>query len=453
MDLEKKLKQHWKQQFPHLSVNNCRLLLAVSGGIDSVVLTHLVAAAGFDFAIAHCNFQLRGLESQRDEQFVQALGAQYGKPVFVKQFDTNAYAIENKVSIQVAARELRYQWFQELNNNSRTPTHEFQLIATAHHADDNIETVLMKFFRGTGIKGLRGILPMQKEQQLIRPLLPFRKEALLHYAKEKGIGFVEDSSNASDKYTRNYFRHQLIPAIKEMFPNVEENVLNNIHRFEQTEELYEQAILLHKQKLLEYKGKEIHIPVLKLMQSTPLQTIVWEIIKDYHFTAAQVDEVIKLADAENAAFIQSPTHRIIKNRKWLIIATLQTEQAQCILIEKGEKKLVFENGELKFETLLDVSNVHQSTSHVQLFDADKIQFPLLLRKCKQGDYFYPLGMQKKKKLSRFFIDQKLSSTDKENVWVLESNKRIVWVIGYRMDDRFKIIPSTSKLLKVSWSKD
>ena len=452
MNLQEKFIENWKTEFRHLSSINCHLLLAVSGGVDSVVLTDIVAKAGFDFTIAHCNFQLRGEESKRDEKFVRSLGEKYNKKVFVKTFDTNTYAVANKVSVQVAARELRYTWFKELNEICHPSSVICQLIATAHHADDNIETVLINFFRGTGILGLTGIQAFQKEQQLIRPLLHFRKEELVQYAKENDLSYVEDSSNNSDKYTRNYFRNQIIPSVKEIFNNAEDNILNNIERLKEAEMLYGQAIQLHKHKLLEQKENEIHIPVLKLKQVQPLQNIVWEIIKEFNFSAAQTEEVIKLLDADNGSYIQSASHRIIKNRKWIIIAPLQTNIAAHILIEKGEKIVVFANGILQLQILPSFglpTNDSRLTIHV---DEDKIKFPLLLRQSKQSDYFYPLGMQKKKKLNRFFIDQKLSVTEKENVWVIESDKRIVWVIGLRIDDRFKITPATKHVLKIDWGK-
>ena len=467
MNLQEKFVQYWKMEFPHLSSANCHLLLAVSGGVDSVVLTDLAAKTGFDFSIAHCNFQLRGDESSRDEAFVKALGEKYGKKVFIKTFDTNGYAIANKVSVQVAARDLRYAWFKELNENlpsspanlsdSRLPTPDSRLIATAHHADDTIETVLINFFRGTGIQGLKGIQPFQKEQLLIRPLLHFRKEELQQYVKENNLAFVEDSSNSSDKYTRNYFRNQILPSVKEVFSNAEENVLNTIERLKEVEILFGQAIALHKHKLIEVKGNEINIPVLKLKKAEPLHTIVWEIIKDFGFSSAQTVEAIKLLDADNGSYLQSASYRIIKNRKWIIIAPLETTVATHILIEEGEKKIVFAKGSLQLQMLPSFepayltgrlpTNDSRLTTHI---DADTIRFPLLLRKYKQGDYFYPLGMQKKKKLSRFFIDQKLSLPEKENVWVIESDKRIVWVLGLRMDDRYKITPATKTMLKIDW---
>ncbi len=454
MNLQEKFIQHWKINFQYLSSANCHLLLAVSGGVDSVVLTDLIAKSGFDFTILHCNFQLRGDESKRDESFVRSLGEKYIKTVLVKTFDTNSYATENKISIQVAARELRYNWFKEINEtlvfpDSRLPAIDYRLITTAHHADDNIETVLINFFRGTGIQGLKGIQPYIKEQHLIRPLLNFRKYELLQYAKENNLSFVEDSSNSSDKYTRNYFRNQLIPSIKEIFSNAEENILNNIERFNEAEMLYSQAIRLHRKKLIEEKGNEFHIPILKLKKAEPLHTIVWEIIKDFNFSSAQTDEVIKLLDADNGSSIQSTTHRIIRNRKWIIIATLQTEVANHILIEKGEKHIVFANGELNLEILSAPLPTPDSRLLTHI-DFAKLSFPLMLRPNKKGDYFYPLGMQKKKKLNRFFIDQKLSATDKEKVWVIESNKKIVWVIGLRIDDRFKITSSTKQILQISF---
>ncbi len=437
---------NWKEQFNNLSTANCKLLLAVSGGLDSVVLTDLIAKAGFDFVIAHCNFQLRGAESERDEAFVKSLEEKYNKEVQLKKFNTVVYATTNKISIQEAARNLRYSWFREIiTTNYKPQTANF--LATAHHANDNIETLLINFFRGTGISGLHGILP--KQNNILRPLLFAKREEIEAYAKENNLNWVEDSSNASDKYTRNLFRLKVIPEIKQVYANVEDNLLHNIERFKETEILYQQAIAVHKKKLIEQKGNEVHIPILKLQKSEPLHSIIWEIIKEFGFSSSQVDEAKKLFNAGNGSHIVSASHRIIKNRNWLIIAPLETEVAQNILVEKGEKKIVFENGELHIEEQQTTNYQPQTTNAIASLDAAAIKFPLLLRKWKQGDYFYPLGMQKKKKLSKFFIDQKLSKTEKEKVWVIEMDKKIIWVIGYRIDDRFKITPSTKTVLKLT----
>ncbi len=436
------------------------LLLAVSGGLDSVVLCELCQQAGFDFVIAHCNFRLRGEESGRDEMFVQELGRKYNKEVLVKRFDTEKYAVENKVSIQVAARELRYGWFYSLVDssqltvgrnglkdqtvNGQLPTANYLL--TAHHLDDNIETVLMNFFKGTGIAGLRGMLP--KQDKIIRPLLFAGKDDVKQFAEDHHLAWVEDSSNESDKYSRNYFRHQVIPLVEKVYPGAAGNLADNIDRFRDIELLYHQSISRHKKGLFEQKGDEVHIPVLKLKKSAPLHTVIFEIIKEYNFSPGQIEGVINLLDSESGKFIRSSTHRILKNRNWLIISSNQNKSSQTILIEEDEQSIVFENGRLRI-ALIPAINCQPSTANsIAMLDADEISFPLLLRKWKQGDYFYPLGMTKKKKLNRFFIDNKVSQTGKEKTWVLEMNKKIIWIVGSRIDNRFKITPQTKSILKM-----
>lgn len=442
----------------HLFQKKDRLIIAVSGGADSVVLCELCYRAGFNFEIAHCNFQLRGEESERDEKFVRSLAEKYGVKIFVKKFDTKEYAEKNKVSIQVAARELRYDWFGELieadqsgsvTDNQEPPSyikHCTSYLATAHHANDNIETVMMNFFKGTGITGLRGILP--KQGNIVRPLLFAKKEEILAFIEQNNLSYVEDSSNSSDKYTRNYFRHHLIPSVEKIFPQAEENLIHNIERFRETDLLFQQSIQLHRKKLLEKKGNEVHIPVFKLLKSTPLKTIVYEIIKDFGFTARQTDEVIGLIKSESGKYISSHTHKIIKNRNWLIIAPINTLEAAHILIDKNTREVEFELGKLKLKRYANPHDHPVDSKNIATIDFDQVAFPFLLRKWRQGDYFYPLGMQRKKKLSRFFIDQKLSITDKEKIWILESNKKIIWIIGQRIDDRVKIRQSTKNILEL-----
>ena len=457
MSLLENFKAYIKQQ--NLFQPKDKLLLAVSGGVDSVVLCELCKLAGYDFIIAHCNFKLRGEESERDENFVKELGEKYEVAVLVKKFDTEKYATENKLSIQVAARELRYKWFDELltkmknDFNPEVSNSPFRglggVLLTAHHANDNIETLLMNFFKGTGINGLHGILP--KQGNIIRPLLFAWKEELSEFALANNLNFVEDSSNASDKYTRNYFRNQLIPDLQKVFPQVEDNLMNNIQRFREIEIIYQQSISLAKKKLLEAKGSEIHIPVLKLLKTAALNTIVYEIIKDYGFTAHQTEEVVSLLKSETGKYVSATTHRIIKNRNWLIIAPNKNVEAETILIEEKDKQIEFENGKLSLELLSTTNYKPQTTNLIAQLNAAEIKFPLLLRKWKQGDYFYPLGMQKKKKLSRFFIDQKLSLIQKEKTWVIEMDKKIIWVVGLRIDDRFKITDNTKNILQLTLS--
>lgn len=432
-----------------------KLLIAVSGGVDSVVLCELCKQGGFDFTVAHCNFQLRDEESIRDEQFVRQLSNKYKVEVLIQSFDTKGYAVENKLSVQVAARELRYKWFHDILNEQKAgkikTTGQAGYILTAHHADDNVETMLMNFFKGTGIIGLRAILP--KQEKTVRPLLFARKKWIHQFAIDNKLEFVEDSSNASDKYTRNYFRNQLLPAIKQVFPQADDNLVKNLGRFREIEQLYFQSIERHKKNLLEWRGNEVHIPVLKLRKSVPLDTITYEIIKDYGFTSHQTKDVIDLLEGETGKYIQSSLFRIIKNRNRLIISPNKTEEAQTIVINKDEKKIIFEKGLLEFKELSTASMQLSTSASIAHLDAVRIGFPLLLRKRKQGDYFYPLGMKKKKKLNRFLSDQKLSLIEKENTWILEMDRKLIWIVGQRIDDRFKVNEKTRKMLQINFIPD
>ncbi len=441
-------------------------MLAVSGGVDSVVLCELCRQAGYDFEIAHCNFQLRGEESERDEKFVRGLGEKYKVEVKVKKFDTERFAEQNKMSIQESARVLRYEWFEELVRSSEfrvrsqdagLPTPDSRLrtfLLTAHHAGDNAETVLMNFCRGTGLHGLTGI-PVAYGN-IKRPLLIFAKDELIQFAKENKLDFVEDSSNLSSKYTRNLFRNEIIPAISKVYPQVNENLNDNISRFKETEKLYKVAVGDIKKKLVKEKGSEWHIPVKQLMGYNN-KALIYEIISDFGFSEKQIDEVIKLSASDSGKFIDSPTshYRIIRHRHWFIISPVQSGASGMIIIEEKNKHVAFQEGMIEIEGL-QTSNPDksgqalnlQTSNSIALLDSKEISFPFILRKWKAGDYFYPLGMKKKKKLSRFFIDQKFSKTEKEKTWVIEMNKKIIWIVGQRIDERFKVTEKTKSVLKL-----
>lgn len=445
-----------QQYKDYISRNNLfnskdRLLLAVSGGVDSVSLCELTKQAGYDFAIAHCNFRLRGKESERDKEFVENLAKKYSVEFYVKEFETEKYAAENKLSIQEAARKLRYEWFVQILTSHLTP---LSYILTAHHADDNIETVMMNFFRGTGIKGLKGM--EAKQGKIVRPLLFARRTQLDDFISQNKLKYVTDSSNIKEEYSRNYFRLTVIPMLQKAFPGVNENILHNIDRFRDVSALYNQAVEQHKKKLLEFKEEEIHIPVLKLKKAEPLNTVVYEIVKEWNFSSQQVDEIINLLDSETGKYVCSATHRILKNRNWLIVTPLAKTKSEITLIEENTKKIDFEPGYLKIEKIQQLK-VIGSTFNIQysndcaFLDAKEISFPLILRKWKPGDYFYPLGMTRKKKLARFFIDQKLSIVDKEKIWVLEMNKKILWVVGHRIDERFKLSEKTKSVMKFTFT--
>lgn len=420
------------------------LLLAVSGGVDSVVMAHLFKAAGFTFSIAHCNFQLRGDESLRDEAFVEDLATSMQVPFYKVRFDTMSHTTTHRVSIQVAARQLRYEWLERTMVKTGC-----SYIVTAHHMQDSAETVLMNLCKGTGIAGLHGILP--KQTFLVRPLLFAQKADILAYASQHGISFVEDSSNITVKYTRNFFRHKVIPVIQESYPGVVANIAGSIERFREAEILYAQAIEKHLKRLVVQKGNMYMIPVLKLQKTIPMQTVAWEIFRQYGCSPAQLPQVIELLNSSSGKLVETSSHRIIRDRQWLLVTPLTEEEAAVIVIEKDRTSVATSTGILRLKTSArkDAAGI-PAAADIACLDRQSLQYPLLLRKWKQGDYFYPLGMRKKKKLSRFFIDQKLSLPQKENIWVLESARRVVWIVGLRIDDRFKITDHTKELLTIEW---
>jgi tRNA(Ile)-lysidine synthase len=454
MDLLQQFKQHLATLGYILPKQ--KLLLAVSGGIDSVVLAHLIKQSGFDAEIAHCNFQLRGEESMRDEEFVKHLAEKLQIPFHVIQFDTSSFAIENKLSTQEAARILRYDWFKSLLQKDES----LKWILTAHHADDNIETLLMHFFKGTGIAGLRAI-PI-KNENVLRLLLPFYRKDIENYAIQNNIAFVEDRSNSSEAYTRNYFRLQLIPSIEKVFPAVTENLKNNIERFRDIELIYKESIEKKTKKLLVKSGSNWRVAVEQVKQVPAQHTLVFELFQPFGFGPKQTPEIIKLLESDSGKYLLSNTHRVLKNRNMLIIDTIEADYDTIMLIETNNEEIEFPLGKLivcnekvlkgkksnpepSNETFIQKFPINNLPNLAQI-DASALKFPLLLRKHKPGDYFYPLGMRKKKKVARFLIDLKLSKFEKENIWVIESDKKIIWIVGNRIDDRFKITASTRSIV-------
>lgn len=407
-----------------------------------MVMTSLFLHSQLKFAVAHCNFQLRGEDSDKDETLVTEWCLSNNIPFHSVRFDTGKYVAEWKMGIQEAARKLRYEWLEGVRQ-----ANAYEKIATAHHANDNIETFLMNLFKGTGISGLHGI--PEVNGHIIRPLLFAEKSMIVAYAADHGVPYRDDASNATDKYLRNAVRHHVLPKIQEWFPNVVPGLKESIVRFSQAEQLYQKAIAIEKKKLLEKRGQDYYVPILKLQKCTPLETISYELFAPFGFTPAQVPGILNLLSSESGHYIASATHRVIRNRDFLVITVLATTETDFIVIDKIPAQITIGTKQCSF-SLIEKPGSITTDSNIALVDAANAPLPLILRKWKTGDYFYPIGMNmKKKKLSKFFIDQKIPLHEKENIWVLECNKKIIWVAGLRLDERFKIKPKTTQVIKIA----
>jgi len=439
MDLLEQFKANWlRKQYTRGAQP---ILVAVSGGCDSMVLCDLLLKLKIPFGVAHCNFQLRGLEADLDEQLVKDWASQNSIPFFTTRFDTATIATEAKTGIQETARNLRYAWLETIRSEQG-----FQKIATAHHANDNVETLLINLFRGTGMSGLHGI--PEVNEKIIRPLLFASRNAIRDYASHENVTFREDASNASDKYLRNAIRLNVLPVVEQYFPQVIQQVSDSIFRFSQSELLYRKEVQKQLRKLVEQRGKDFYISVRKLQKMEALEAITYELFRDYGFSPAQISDILRLTDAETGRYVTSPTHKVIRNRDFLIITATEAQQAEFFSIDELPCDISMEGHSFKF-TLINRPEVLNPDPAVALIDASKLTMPLVLRKWRMGDYFYPLGMgMKKKKIGRFFIDQKVPLHEKDKVWVLETDKKIIWVAGMRLDERFKVRPGTERLLKV-----
>lgn len=426
----------------HLSfLKDAKLLIAISGGIDSVVLTHLCFKSELNIALAHCNFNLRGKESDADEDSVLELAEDLDLEVFVESFDTQAYAEENKRSIQMAARELRYNWFSELSEQLK-----FDYVLTAHHADDNLETFLINFSRGTGLEGLTGI--PEVNGVFVRPLLPFSNQEIANYANENHIKWRDDSSNKSTKYLRNKLRHEVIPILKEINPGLLQSFQNTLGNLNDTSIIVDNAIKAFlKEATVSVTNQETKFKIEAFKNLTEPKAYVYEVFKDYGFM--QWDDIINLLSAQPGKYVASSTHRLIKDRDVLILTNNISNEfsEESIHVLDTNSTLKIPCGYLAFSEVdtLDV----QPHDNCIFIDKALLHSPLTIRQKKQGDAFSPLGMKgKKKKLSKFFKDEKFSLVDKENTWLFCSDDNIVWVIGKRADDRFKVTDKTKHILKI-----
>jgi len=446
--MKAELEKHINQNLPFL--NGKKLLIAISGGIDSIVLTHILYKLNFTISLAHCNFSLRGKESNKDEIFVKELGEKLQAPTFTIQFDTEKYATEKGISTQMAARDLRYNWFDKirLENN-------IDYIITAHQKDDIIETFIINLTRGTGLDGLTGI--PEVNESIVRPMLPFDRNDILIYASKNKLQWREDQTNSSIKYVRNKIRHKIVPVLKELNPNLLNTFHTTLENLKGSQQIVKDSVENIRQKVSTIKENEVYFDILELKKLNNPKVYLYQLLNAYGFS--EWDDVCNLLDAQSGKFVLSKTHRLLKDRAILILTDLlNVEESEVFEIKENTTKIKHPI-KLKFDKIdipFDTENHQNKVLNELIFDEnntisidyDKIKFPLTIRKWQKGDYFYPIGLQGKKKLSKYFKDEKMSLSEKENTWLLCSNNDIVWVIGKRLDDRFKVSKYTSAILKI-----
>lgn len=435
-----RFQNHIESEFPELVSSS--FIIAISGGVDSVVLAHLCHCLKLDFALAHCNFKLRAEDSELDAEFVETLAKTLECRLFKKDFETELMANQQKTSIQVTARNLRYQWFQEL---IQTTPHSYLL--TAHHLNDSLETFIINLSRSTGIKGLTGI-PSQKDY-IRRPLLIFSKEDLKNYALEKNINWREDRSNESTKYLRNKIRHHLLPELIDLDARFLENFDSTLKNLKQTDALVDELSELVSSKISTTKEnqKEIDISGLKSYKNT--KAILYQLLKDYGFS--EWNDVYHLLEAQTGKRVESNTHQLVKDREKLILSPISTEDFQAIEICENEFYVDLGSFKLKLSEVKKLGSFGPSVAYI---DKSKLKFPLSLRSVEHGDYFYPFGMKGKKKLSDFLKDEKISPHLKsEQLLLCNGNNDVLWVLNLRTDERYKVEPSTKNILKIEILND
>ena len=428
-----KFKKHITKEFPFLK--DTKLLIAISGGLDSVVLFHLLHKLNYDVSLAHCNFKLRGKESDLDEEFIKNLNQISANQIFTIIFDTEKYAKEHKLSTQIAARELRYNWFQKLITE-----HKFEYVLTAHHADDNLETFLIHLTRGSGLDGFTGIPKVNGN--IVRPLLAFSRKEILNYAKDNDIEWREDASNASNKYIRNKIRHQVLPVLKEINPSIFDSFATTIENLQESKQIIEDRIENIASEVLEKEANFIKIDIEKIKELSNSKAYLYQLLKSYHFT--EWNDVYALLNAQSGKQVFSKTHRLLKDRDVLILSKIDLSNSIEMAFQIEEEITEITNPiHLTFKEVIEKSTENKQTIYV---DKDLLKYPLMLRKWEKGDYIYPLGMQGKKKLSKYFKDEKFSLIDKENTWLLcNAENQIMWIINHRQDRRFV----KNKNLKIS----
>ena len=423
-----------------------RLLVAVSGGIDSIALMHLLQETGYTFSVAHCNFSLRGKEADGDENFVKTLCKKNKIPFFGKKFNTLEYAENNGISIQMAARELRYDWFNELINE-----HHFDYLLTAHHANDNIETFFINLLRGAGTNGLKAILP--KKNNVIRPLLFATRADIENYISKNKIAFREDSSNKEEKYLRNQLRLQVIPAFKKLNPSFEKTLSDEIEILGQTNLILQKEVARQHKRLLVKEQDILKINIRKLEKTPASKLILFELIREFNFNSSQAADIYDALKGLPGKVFTSNTHTLIKDRDFLIIQKKGRQIEEEFFIRESDTNIT---SPIKLSISFTDGNIDSIpkkdfSPQKAFLDADTLSFPLLVNHWKIGDKFKPLGMNGFKKVSDFFTSEKASHFDKQNQFIIRSNSSIVWMVGKRTDDRFKVTKATKKICIISFN--
>jgi tRNA(Ile)-lysidine synthase len=414
------------------------VLAAISGGMDSVLMVDLLKAAGFNIGIAHCNFQLRGQEAASDQQFVKELATQMGVEFHTIDFDTKKYAAEKKISIQMAARELRYQWFTRVCQQSG-----YDVTALAHHQNDAIETILLNLTRGTGIAGLHGILP--KNGSIVRPLMFLKRDEIQDIVTANNLAYVEDSSNSSTKYARNKIRLEVIPKLKELNPALESTFENNLKHFRGLEILLEQKLSELKKDIFIFHNEEIHLPVEAVKKLQPQNLLLYGLLQEYGFNESTIDDIISVLDKHSGRMFESADFMLVLDRDKLILTKKQILYDELVTISEDQHEIKFNNYQLNVlhdDSPLIIKDNPLSVS----IDTGLLIYPLTIRHWKEGDHFRPLGMKTRQKLSDFFVHQKVPLHEKTQIPLLvNGNGDIVWIGGYRPDDKYKVSAKTKKV--------
>ena len=424
-------------------INFSQIFVACSGGVDSMVLSELLKKNGYKIILAHVNYNLRAAESQRDQAFVESYAKKNNIEILVKTIPKEQHQ-KTGINIQEWARNIRYQWFHQIIQENLS-----SIILTAHHDDDNLETFIFNAFRGTGLNGLTGISSYNKELKLLRPLLKFSKQQMIDFAQQNNVSFVEDSSNIANDYTRNKIRHDLIPIAEKIFVNPKANLNATITRLQQQNLIFQTLVQQVWAKLIIKENDLIKVPIVKWQKLNPFESYTWEFIRNFGAQPHQIIEIKKLLSAANSAVLPTSSHRFVRNRNFILIQKNHNlKTPHFFLIENFPIDIDTDFFTVSCKTLHRNKVKEIINPNIEYLDLQKLELPLILRPWRVADYFYPLGLNKKKKLSKYFKDLKLSLIDKEKIWVLESNLKICWVLGLRLDDRFKITDKTNEILKV-----